>query len=320
MMVARGVRTVGARTLVRLADVYRGLLAIVYAGLGPAGAYAVSAVLARLLYALLPPLRWRSVGHCRAALGRRLPPHQIAAVAAESFVQRIWNLTDLLLAPRLLHPGTVSRYGGRPPAAWLADLHAAQARRQPLLLITAYFGPFELLPLFFGLAGVAMAVVYRPHENAAFDRLRHRVRGLGGCELVPDHEAVRRVPQILATGGTVALVADHAAPRHGVPITFFDLPTTAPKTVGLLAQQYGAEVVVAGLRRVRRSFRFEFITIDVIRPPDWSEAPDPIRMITQRYVRGLEQLICTDPTQYAWAYARWGEEVAQRLAVEAAAK
>jgi lauroyl/myristoyl acyltransferase len=303
----------GVRTVLWLANLHRRLLGVVFAVVGPRVAYAVTGAFARLIYWLLPPLRMRSEAQCRAALAGRVPPQDLSRIARQSWVHGVWNVTDLLLAERLLHPGTYARYGGRVPEPHLSTLLAAQQRRQPVILLSAYYGPVDLLPVFLGYNGVRAAVLYQRHPNAAFNAERRRVRARSGCELVLVEQAIERLPRVLEAGGTLAVVADHYAERRGVTVTFLGLPTTAVRTVGVLACRYNAGIVVAGIRRLGEAFRFEIDVADVIVPADWAGATDAVAYITHRYVQALERLVLRDPTQYPWLHARWGEELARRL-------
>jgi KDO2-lipid IV(A) lauroyltransferase len=300
------------RLIIRLGNLHRRMLTAALGALGWRFTYALMAFAGDLIYALLPPLRARSVAHCRAALGDRLSSDAVMRTARMSFIHRLWGLADLMLAERLLHPGTYRRYGGRVPDPHRAALRDAQRRGQPAILLTAYYGSYDLLPLFLGFNGIQAGIVYRRHENAGYDAFRRRVRARGGCELIEVARALARVPRLLQAGRTVALVADHHAER-GLPVTFLGLPTTALRSVGTLACRYDADVVVAGLRRVGRAFHFAVEIVDVIPHADWSDEPDPVRYVTTRYLRALETLIRRDPTQYPWAYARWGETLARQL-------
>ncbi len=306
-------RSCGSAVLL-LNDIQRRLLGVLFAATGPRVAYAITALAARAMYRLLTPLRQRAEAQCRAALHDRVPPGRIPAIAAQSWVQRVWNLTDLLLADRLLHPGTYHRYGGRIPDDRRQELRDAQRRRQPTILLTAYYGSYDLLPLFLGFNGVTAAALYRAHRNTRFDTFRRRVRARGGCELVPVEQALQRLPAVLDDGGTIAIVADHHAEHRGLPATFLGLPTLALPTVGILAVRHRADVVVAGIRRIHRRFQFAIEVTDVIKPSRWDDAADPVGVITDAYLAGLEQLVLRDPTQYLWAYARWGEALARDLA------
>ena len=294
----------------RLGHLHRRMLAVWFALLGRPFAYAFTTTLGRTLYRLLPPLRRVNEGQCRAALGRNIDPRDVPRVAEQAFVHRILNLTDLVLAERWLHPGTYHRFGGRIPEPHRASLRAAQGRT-PVILVTAYYGPYDLWPVFLGYNGIRAAVVYRPHVNKYFDAYREMVRRRGGCELIPADGAAARVGQILQANGTVALLADHHA-RRGMPVRFLGLPTRAMRTVGLLAWRYGATVGVAGIRRLGRRFSFRITVADTIEPKEWRDHPDPPAYVTHRYLRGLERIVLSDPTQYLWGYARWGEELADR--------
>lgn len=294
--------------IIKFGDLYRRLLAAFLGVLGPDTAYRFTGALARTLYRLLAPVRMRSETQCRAALGDRVAAADVAPMAERAFVHRIWNLTDLMLADRLLHPGTFQRYGGLIPEPYREILRNAQRARHPVILLTAYYGPFDLLPVFLGYNGIRAAVVYRPHENAAFDAYRRRIRARSGCELIPVGRSAGRVAEVLEAGGIVAIVADHHAGRRGVSEAFLGLPTTAMRSVGLLAQHYGASVAAAGIRRAGRPFHFELLVSEILHEPNWRTADDPVAFITAHYLRALERIVLADPAQYLWSHARWGEE------------
>ncbi len=301
------------RLLVRLTDLQRRMLVVYFGIVGPGVAYAVSGWLARRMYRSLDPIRRRSEAQCRAALAGTRHAAQSQTIAEQAFVHRVWNLMDLYLADRYLHPGTFQRYGGRIPEPHLSKLRDVQRRRRPTLLLTGYYGPFDLLPLLLGFNGVPVGAVYMPHRNAAFDAYRSRIRSRSGSELIRVNQAVGRLGAILQAGGMAAIVADHHDEKRGMPVTFLGLPTRAMRSVGLLAWRYDAGVVVAGIRRLRQEFRFELVVADTIEREEWAEYSDPIEYITMRYLRALEAMILEDPTQYLWAYPRWGEQIASAL-------
>jgi len=301
-----------ATMLFHLSNLHRRMLVVYFAILGPRFAYAFTGLMARVLYQALDPIRLRGEAQARAVLGEALPAEHVARVARDAFVHRVWNLTDLYLADRYLHRGTYARYGGKVPEPFLGRMLAAQQRGQAAILLTGYYGPFDLLPVFLGFNGIRSSAVYLPHANPAFDRYRRHIRGRSGVEMVPIHEA-HRLEALLAAGGAVALIADHHADRKGLPVTFLGLPTRAIRSVGLLAWRYKADVVVSGIRRVGRAFRFEILVEDIITHEAWEQADNPIAYITTRYLQGLERMILADPTQYLWAYPRWGKALAEQL-------
>ena len=302
------------RMIVGLGDAYRRVLAAFLCALGPRAAYAVMAALARALYRLAEPLRRHSEAQCRAALGDTRTPGAIADMAAQAFVHRAWNLADLMLAGRFIRAGSCHRYGGAIPEPYLGLLLRAQRERKPVILLTAYYGPYDLLPLFLGYNGIQAGAIYRPHGNPRYDAYRNAVRGASGCELVPAERAIGRLPEILENGGAAAILADHENARRGVPVRFLGLPTIASRAVGLLAEHYGAIVAVAGVRRRNKAFSFEFVVSDIFDPTAWRDETDAVAYITHRYVAAMEKIVLGDPAQYLWAHRRWNMESAGQAA------
>jgi len=306
---ADGVRTCLVQVILAVSNLHRRVLAVVCAVAGPRITYAVLGTLGRWLFRLLDPVRQRSETQLQAALGHRFDAGQVKRLAERAFVHRVWSLADLYLAERFLHPGTFHRYGGRIPPHGLRLMQTVRRLGHPVIFVSGYYGPYDLLPVLLGYNGIRAGVVYRPHPNPAFDAFRRRVRGRSGCELIPLERAAVRLSEILAAGGAVALVADHHLTSGGQPATFLGLPTRVPRSVGLLAWRYEAVVVVAGIRRVGDAFHFELVMADLIVPDEWKADPDPVAFITQRYLRGQERIVLADPSQYIWAYARWGDAV-----------
>jgi len=301
-----------AGPIISLSNLHRRLLTSFFRIIGPRLSYRVTGFGARMLYRLLEPFRARSEAQCHAALRDQVPAACIGDIAEQSFVNRARNLTDMMMAPHLLRAKTFQRFGGRIAEPLLTYLLERQLRRQPTILLTAYYGSFDLLPVFLGYNGIRATVVYRPHSNRRFDAERKRVRSQSGCELVPVEDAAARFSRVLGDGGTVALVADHHNEQRGMPVKFLGLETKVLRSVGLLAWRYEADVVVAGIRRLNDTFQFELVVPDVVRFTEWRSHGDPVAYVSDRYLRALERLILKDPTQYLWGYARWGEDFARR--------
>lgn len=295
------------RILILLSDAYRQCLVVSLAIIGPRPAYWFAAKMAGVLYALHQPLQQLSESHVRAAMGDRLNDDGVRDLARRSFVHRTWDFVDLLLARYRIYERNYVALGGRIDDKYLDLIRQAQADGRPVLLVTCYYGPFDLLPVFLGYNGIRACVVYKRHANPRYDEFRRNVRAKSGCELVPIEAAMDRITQTMESGGVAALVADHVDDTRGVPISFLGVPTTALRSVGLLAWRYDAAVVVAGIRRLDNRFRYRMTVTDIFDSSAWADATDPVVAITERYVRGLEQIVLDDPSQYLWGYSRWGQ-------------
>jgi lauroyl/myristoyl acyltransferase len=63
--------------------------------------------------------------------------------------------------------------------------------------------------------------------------------------------------------------------------------------------------VVGGARRTWGKFEFTIAVQDIIYPADWKSQEDPLRYITQRYTKAVEDFVRVDPGQYLWVHRRW---------------
>lgn len=309
-------RRAAASLVLHLSNLHRLSLTMLFGIVGPRIAYQITGLGAGLLYQLLPPVRRRSEAQCRLALTGFVSVDEVPGIARESFVNRAKNLTDLMLASRFARASNYTECGGQIPQPHLSTILDAKRRSQPIIFLTAYFGSFDLLPLFLGYNGVHASVIYLSHPNVQFDKLRRRVRGQSGCEMIPTQNAAR-VEQILSQGGAIALLADHHLEGHrGLSASFLGLPTKVSRSVGLLASYYEADVVVGGIIRHSDDFQFRWIVADVIQAEDINTQPDPVRYVTERYLNAFERMIRENPVQYLWAYARWGDAIANEATSE----
>lgn len=293
-----------ARLLIRLGDWQRAGLSLFYAVVGPRIAYSISDFAARLILRLLPPLREQIQRECRLTFPA-LESAALRQLATRAFLHRLRNVADLLLARFRLHPRSFRSLGGALPESQLSAIHAARARRQPLIFVTAYYGPYDLLPVYLGLNGVPLLAVYKAHESAGFDRLRREVRAKSGCELVPLRHAAAAIERTLSAGGAIALVADHDDDPRGVEVEYLGRRARASRAVALLAQRFNAEVIVAVIRRTARPFHVELIRCDVMRPVDWAGVKNATESITIRMISALDRMIREQPAQYLWGHQRW---------------
>jgi KDO2-lipid IV(A) lauroyltransferase len=69
--------------------------------------------------------------------------------------------------------------------------------------------------------------------------------------------------------------------------------------------EYNIPVVIGYAQRLNDRFQFEVGVQDIIRPADWANEQDPLRYITQRYTKAIEDFVGKDPGQYWWVHRRW---------------
>lgn len=201
---------------------------------------------------------------------------------------------------------------------------AALCSGRPVILLGGHFGNWEVAVNTFGHFGFPMGVVARELDNPWLQNWFKRFRESTGNSLILKEGAGSELTEILDRGGMVSLLCDQDAGRSGVFVDFFGRPASTFKSIGLLALQYNALVVVGGAFRLPASqqtgrwTRFNVATQDIIDAADFQGA-NGLAELTQRFTSSLEMLIRSAPEQYFWVHRRWKTPPGARRIKRAAA-
>lgn len=196
----------------------------------------------------------------------------------------------------------------------LGDLESAirpLLEDRPTLLLTAHCGNWEVLGYTMALLGFRMHAIYRPLDLRPADRWLRQTRSRRGLELVDKFGAIHLLPGLLAQGESVAFVADQNAGSRGLHVPFFGRLASSYKSIGLMAIQHRARIIVGCAQRrcTHRgepdAMQYRIEIDDRIDPEDWENQPDPLFYITARYRRAIEQSVRRAPEQYLWMHRIW---------------
>jgi KDO2-lipid IV(A) lauroyltransferase len=246
--------------------------------------------------------RERAVGNLR----RSFPEYtagQCQAMARESMRQMVMLFTEVLFTTRLIHINTWARYVHL--ENFREVLEMLIRRDRGVILLTGHYGNWEILGYVLATLGFETTSIARPLDNPYVNHWLLGVREKQGQRIIDKTGATTEVAPLLASGGTVGFIADQNAGSKGVFVDFFGRKASTYKSIGLLAMEYEVPVVIGYARRIGRNFRFHVGVQDVIDPADWKQQNDPLRYITQRYSRGIEDFVRADPAQYLWIHRRW---------------
>src|SRR3954466_550581 len=164
-----------------------------------------------------------------------------------------------------------------------------------LIMLTGHFGNFEVLGYLLATLGFPTSSVARPLDNPYLSDFVFGVRERQGQRIIAKKGATGDVVDVIEAGGAVGFVADQNAGSKGIFVDFFGRKASTYKSIGLLAMQYNTPVVIGYSRRLNDEFKFAIGAQDIIYPDDWKAEHDPLRYITQRYTRALEDIVRQDP-------------------------
>lgn len=189
------------------------------------------------------------------------------------------------------------------------------------VFVTAHYGNWEVLGYAMATMGFETTSVARPLDNPYINEFLLGVREKRGQRIVDKRGALKEAPAVLDKQGAVAFIADQDAGPKGMFVDFFGRPASTYKSIGLLAMRYQVPVFVGFARRLGYDFKFRIDVQDIIRPADWRQQRDPLRYITQRYTKAIEDTVRGEPGQYLWLHRRWksrpkGELESELKAVE----
>jgi KDO2-lipid IV(A) lauroyltransferase len=232
-----------------------------------------------------------------------MPDTQRALLARRSMQHLMMLAVETLFTTRLVHLETWAGYCELQNFREVLGL--LLKRNQSVILLTGHYGNWEILGYVLATLGFNTTSIARPLDNPYVNQWLLGVREKKGQRILAKKGATEEVVQVLGGGGAVSFIADQDAGRKGIFVNFFGRPACTYKSIGLLAMEYQAPVVVGFARRVGDGFKFSVSVQEIIHPQQWQEQDDPLRYITQRYTAAIESFVRKDPEQYLWVHRRW---------------
>ena len=161
--------------------------------------------------------------------------------------------------------------------------------------------------LFFAISGALLSTqsrfVARTLDNPYLDRWINRFREATGQYMLSKVGSSGEIDELLARGGTLALLGDQHAGKAGCWVDFFGKPAFTMTLPRKLQRMSGAAFLLTFAERLPRGkgFRLHFENVS---SDDFDEA---------KLNRAIESLVRRYPSQYYWNYNRYKNVVSRRL-------
>lgn len=259
-------------------------------------------LLGSLVYQFDKKHRDRSLGNLRRSFPD-MPQNQREQLARRSVQQLIMLFVEVLFTTRLIRIDTWARFVELEKFDQVIKL--LMQRDRGLILLTGHYGNWEILGYVLATLGFETTSIARPLDNPYVNHWLMGVREKQGQRIIAKKGATSEVTEVLDAKGAVGFIADQNAGSKGIFVDFFGRKASTYKSIGLLAMHYKVPVVIGYARRQGASFKFKIGSQDIIFPEDWKSEDDPLRYITQRYTKAIEDMVRVDPGQYLWVHRRW---------------
>ena len=113
-------------------------------------------------------------------------------------------------------------------------------------------------------------------------------------------EARARMPDLIRSGVSVALVADQDARNRGIFVPFLGRPASTFRGPARLALETGAPLFFGAAIREGDGYRAVVEPVSTRR-----DGPDAERDLTRAWVERLDYRVRLSPEQYFWFHRRW---------------
>jgi KDO2-lipid IV(A) lauroyltransferase len=180
------------------------------------------------------------------------------------------------------------------------EAETARDEGRPVLILTGHCGNWELLAAAINCRGLGMAVVARPLDEPAQQRMLAGLRQRFGTPTIArgGEGAARQLLVTLRRGGALGMLIDQDTKVDGVWVPFFGRPAFTPVAAARIALRRNAAVIPAFIERLpdgRHRATFH---------PALELPADPTAA-TALMTAKIEEQVRRRPEQWVWMHRRW---------------
>lgn len=178
-------------------------------------------------------------------------------------------------------------------------------RGQGLIFLSGHFGNWELLALTTGyFTKLPNTIVVKPQSNQISDKILNSYRTSKGNRIVPMAQAARTIMNAIAKKEIIALLVDQSADwQKDIFVDFFNYPAVTYEAPAKLSIKYDVPIIMGfAVRQPDFTYEVELLELD---RTGVDKNDDPVKELTIRHVKVLEDIIRKHPDQWAWQHKRW---------------
>jgi Kdo2-lipid IVA lauroyltransferase/acyltransferase len=180
------------------------------------------------------------------------------------------------------------------------EIERARAAGQPILLVSAHCGNWELVHAAVNCRGLGMSVVVRQLDEAPLDRLLSGMRSHFGTATIArgGPGAARALLTATRGGRALGLMIDQDTKVEGVWVPFFDRLAFTPVGAAELARRMKAAVIPVFIERRADGSH-------LLRLQPAVELDSDVTAATAQLTQSIEEQIRRVPEQWVWFHRRW---------------
>ncbi|NDW10670.1 acetyltransferase [Dysgonomonas sp. 520] len=174
------------------------------------------------------------------------------------------------------------------------------------LMYLGHYGNWEWVPSITLLMGndVMTGDIYRPLKNKAVDDIFLKIRSRFGAVNIPKNNTLRAIVRMRQSGKKVLIgfMSDQTPSKGNIHYwtKFMNQDTAVFTGVERIAKTTGFSVVYLDVKKISRG-RYEGECRLISEKPK----EEPENVITEKYIRAMEETILRNPAYWLWTHKRW---------------
>lgn len=174
-----------------------------------------------------------------------------------------------------------------------------------VILLSGHFGNWEYCAISVGAQlNKKLSVVVKPQRNTFVNDWMNQARTRWTNEVIPLGASIRNVYSVLFNKGMVAMVADQRGPEESIKLEFFGRKTSVYTGPAVLSLKMNVPIIYGiAIRQPDFSYNLVFVEISRENLPD--EYDEKVKVLSERMLKYLEDVIRKHPEQWLWMHKRW---------------
>ena len=181
----------------------------------------------------------------------------------------------------------------------------ALQKEQKIILVTAHYGNWELLPLSLAAEYGPLTGVGRKLDSSVMDNILKKNREQFNIEMIEKKGAMREMIDALKHNRMLGLLVDqNTSENEGILVDFFGKPVRHTPAASILARRFDAVILPAFISSVF-SKEYEITFYDPIYTQKTENKEQDIRDSVQKQAKITEEIIRQKPEEWFWLHKRW---------------
>jgi len=184
-------------------------------------------------------------------------------------------------------------------------LTEALEAKKNIILITAHYGNWELVPLAIAANFGPLTGVGRKIDTASIDTILKQNREQFDIEMLEKTGAMKPMINALKNGRMLGLLVDqNTTEKDGLLVDFFGKPVRHTPAAAILARRFDAVIIPAFIRRTD-SQKYTITFYEPILTEKTNNKDEDIRASVQKQAKITEDVIREKPEEWFWLHKRW---------------